>query len=219
MVSDPPYGVGYDPSWRARRVVGSGKLAQGKVLNDDRADWRQAYALFTGDVAYVWHGALHGDVVGGDLTACGFELRAQIVWAKPHFTLGRGHYHWRHETCWYAVREGKAGHRQGGRKQTTVWDIANNNPFGNRQREQSWGHATQKPVECMRRPIVKQQPARRAGLRPVSRLGHEPDRGRNDRPHLLRSRDQFGLSRCHRATLASLHRAARDPSSLGAIIR
>jgi DNA modification methylase len=154
MVSDPPYGVGYDPSWRARHRVGSGKLAQGKVLNDDRADWRQAYALFTGDVAYVWHGALHGDVVGGDLTACGFELRAQIVWAKPHFALSRGHYHWRHETCWYAVREGKAGHWQGGRKQTTVWEIANNNPFGNRQREQSWGHATQKPVECMRRPIV-----------------------------------------------------------------
>jgi len=154
MVSDPPYGVGYDPSWRARLGVGSGKLAQGMVLNDDRADWRQAYALFTGDVAYVWHGALHGDVVGADLTACGFELRAQIVWAKAHFTLGRGHYHWRHETCWYAVREGKAGHWQGDRKQTTVWEIANNNPFGNRQREQSWGHATQKPVECMRRPIV-----------------------------------------------------------------
>jgi DNA modification methylase len=154
MVSDPPYGVGYDPSWRARRGVSSGKLAQGKVLNDDRADWREAYALFPGDVAYVWHGALHGDVVGGDLTACGFELRAQIVWAKPHFTLGRGHYHWRHETCWYAVREGKPGHWQGGRKQTTVWEIANNNPFGNRQREQSWGHAAQKPVECMRRPIV-----------------------------------------------------------------
>ena len=42
MVTDPPYGVDYDPSWRARRGVGSGHLAQGKVLNDDRADWRQA---------------------------------------------------------------------------------------------------------------------------------------------------------------------------------
>jgi hypothetical protein len=129
MVSDPPYGVDYDPSWRARRGVSSGKLAQGKVLNDHRADWREAYALFTGDVAYVWHGALHGDVVGGDLTACGFELRAQIIWAKPHFTLSRGHYHWRHETCWYAVREGKAGHWQGGRKQTTVWEISGRNPL------------------------------------------------------------------------------------------
>ena len=154
MVTDPPYGVAYDPSWRARRGVGSGNLAQGKVLNDDRAGWGQAFALFTGDVAYVWHGALHGDVVGADLTACGLQPRAQIVWVKRHFTLSRGHYHWRHENCWYAVRVGKAGQWQGDRKQTTVWEIANNNPFGNRQREPSSGHGAQKPLECMRRPIV-----------------------------------------------------------------
>src|ERR1700730_9714143 len=84
----------------------------------------------------------------------GLQPRAQIVWVKQHFTLSRGHYHWRHENCWYAVRQGKVGHWQGDRKQTTVWEIANNNPFGNRQREQSWGHGTQKPVECMRRPIL-----------------------------------------------------------------
>jgi DNA modification methylase len=154
MATDPPYGVDYDPSWRARHRVSSGKLAEGKVLNDDRAEWRQAYALFTGDVAYIWHGALHGDVVAADLAACGLQLRAQIVWVKQHFTLSRGHYHWQHENCWYAVRDGKPGHWQGDRTQTTVWEIANNNPFGNRQREQSWGHGTQKPVECMRRPIV-----------------------------------------------------------------
>jgi hypothetical protein len=53
MVADPPYGVSYEPSWRARRGLGAGNLAQGTVLNDDRADWRDAYALFPGDVAYV----------------------------------------------------------------------------------------------------------------------------------------------------------------------
>jgi hypothetical protein len=63
MVTDPPYGVDYDPSRRAGRGCGVGKAAQGKVLNDDRVDWREAYALFPGDVAYVCHGALHGDVV------------------------------------------------------------------------------------------------------------------------------------------------------------
>ena len=67
MVTDPPYGVDYDPSWRARHGFSGGKLATDKVLNDDRADWRQAYALFSGDVAYVWHGALRGNVVGADL--------------------------------------------------------------------------------------------------------------------------------------------------------
>jgi DNA modification methylase len=154
MITDPPYGVGYDPSWRARRGLGAGNLARGKVLNDDRSDWRDAYALFPGDVAYVGHGALHGDVVAADLAACGLQLRAQVVWAKQHFTLSRGDYHWKHETCWYAVREGRTSHWQGDRTQTTVWEIANNNPFGNPLRKQSWGHGTQKPVECMRRPIA-----------------------------------------------------------------
>ena len=65
------------------------------------------------------------------------ELGIERRTIQRNFTLGRGHYHWRHETCWYAVRDGKAGHWQGGRKQSTVWEIANNNPFGNRQREQS----------------------------------------------------------------------------------
>jgi DNA modification methylase len=154
MVTDPPYGVGYDPSWRADRNHSAGKLAQGRVLNDDRADWRDAYALFPGDVAYIWFGALRGDVVAAGLAACGFQLRAQIVWVKQHFTLSRGDYHWKHEACWYAVRDGKTSHWEGGRKQTTVWEIPNNNPFGNGQREESSGHGTQKPVECMRRPIA-----------------------------------------------------------------
>jgi DNA modification methylase len=154
MVTDPPYGVAYDPSWRARRGRRTGKLAQGKVLNDDRADWREAYALFPGDAAYVWHGAMHGDVVAAGLTACEFQLRAQIVWAKQHFTLSRGDYHWKHECCWYAVRDGKTSHWTGDRTQTTVWEFPNNNPFGSPRREESWGHGAQKPVEAMRRPIV-----------------------------------------------------------------
>jgi DNA modification methylase len=154
MVTDPPYGVEYDPGWRARRNLSRGKLARGKVLNDDRADWREAYALFPGDTAYVWFGALHGEVATAGLTACGFQLRAQIIWAKQHFTLSRGDYHWQHETCWYAVREGKTSHWQGDRTQSTVWEIANPNPFGNPKRERSWGHGTQKPVECMRRPFA-----------------------------------------------------------------
>jgi DNA modification methylase len=154
MVTDPPYGVSYDPSWRAHRRCSSGGLAQGTVLNDDRADWRQAYALFPGDTTYVWHGALHGGVVADGLLACEFELRSQIVWVKQHFVLSRGNYHWQHETCWYAVRAGKSSRWMGDRKQTTIWEIASNNPFGNPQHEHSWGHGTQKPVECMRRPII-----------------------------------------------------------------
>ena len=97
---------------------------------------------------------MHGDIVATCLAACGLQVRAQIVWAKQHFTLSRGDYHWKHECCWYAVREGRSSHWQGDRTQATLWECPNNNPFGNRRREHSWGHGTQKPVECMRRPVV-----------------------------------------------------------------
>jgi hypothetical protein len=142
MVTDPPYGVGYDPSWRAGRNLSNGKLAQGRVLNDHRADWREAYALFPGDVAYVWHGAMHGDVAAAGLAECGLQPRTQIIWSKQHFTLSRGDYHWQHETCWYAVRRGRRSHWQGDHSQTTVWGCQQQ-PIQNPGREESWGHGTQ----------------------------------------------------------------------------
>jgi len=41
MVTDPPYGVDYDPAWRNRAGLShTGRV--GKVLNDHRADWREA---------------------------------------------------------------------------------------------------------------------------------------------------------------------------------
>jgi DNA modification methylase len=145
MVTDPPYGVNYDPAWR-NRAGASATRRTGKVANDDRADWRAAWALFPGDVAYVWHGALHAGTVAESLAAEGFEIRAQIVWAKERLVLSRGHYHWQHEPCWYAVR-GK-GHWSGDRKQSTLWQIPG------RDQDAATVHGTQKPVECMRRPIL-----------------------------------------------------------------
>jgi DNA modification methylase len=146
MVTDPPYGVEYDPEWRTRAGVGGAGVAKGKVLNDDKADWREAWALFPGDVAYVWHAGLFGVVVGESLQACGFKLRSQIIWDKGQLVLSRGDYHWKHEPCYYAVREGKKGHWAGDRKQVTVWQI-------DKPRKSETGHGTQKPVECMKRPI------------------------------------------------------------------
>jgi len=145
MVTDPPYGVNYDPAWR--NETGAAKTKRtGKVANDDRADWREAWALFPGDVAYVWHGALHATTVADSLIATGFGIRSQIIWAKERLVLSRGHYHWQHEPAWYAVR-GK-GHWSGDRKQSTLWTIPN------RDQDTATVHGTQKPVDCMRRPIL-----------------------------------------------------------------
>lgn len=141
MVTDPPYGVEYDPS----RTSDNPNKA-GKVLNDDRADWREAWALFPGDVAYVWHATRFTSLILESLEACGFEYRAMIVWAKDRFTFGRGHYHWQHEQAWYVVKNGATGHWNGARNQSTLWSIKSREDNGH-------GHGTQKPIECMKRPI------------------------------------------------------------------
>lgn len=150
-VTDPPYGVAYDPAWRERAAM-KGQLAYaarrvGEVANDDRADWRAAWSLCPSDVVYCWHAGRYAAVVQQGLEAEGFRIRSQIIWSKPHFPISRGHYHWRHEPCWYAVREGVASaHWCGDRTQTTVWEMTlDPNAAG--------GHATQKPVEAMERPI------------------------------------------------------------------
>jgi DNA modification methylase len=147
MVTDPPYGVEYDPSWRNQAGAAKTKRT-GKVLNDDRADWREAWALFPGDVAYVWHGALHAGEVAESLEAAGFNIRSQIIWAKERLVLSRGDYHWQHEPAWYAVKKTGKGHWVGNRKQTTLWQIPS------KDQDAKTVHGTQKPVECMRRPIL-----------------------------------------------------------------
>src|SRR5260370_4973199 len=85
MVTDPPYGVNYDPAWR-----------------------NQA--------------------------------------GRNNFAIGRGHYHCKHEPCWYVVRKGSTASWVGDHSQTTLWQIDKN-------LKSETGHGTQKPVECMRRPI------------------------------------------------------------------
>jgi DNA modification methylase len=171
MVTDPPYGVEYDPNWRneaARTSVGMGNRAigagaVGKVLNDDKADWTSAWVLFPGDVAYIWHGALHAGVVAQSLAAAGFQVRSQIIWDKTRLIIGRGDYHWEHEPAWYVVRKGKNGHWTGDRKQTTIWRIPH--------QISETGHGTQKPVECMRRPIENNSRAGDVVYEPFSGSG------------------------------------------------
>lgn len=152
LVSDPPYGTQYSPSWRNDAGVSNTKRI-GTVTNDDRADWREAWALFPGDVIYCWHAGIHAKTVAESLEVCGFVIRAQIIWAKPRMVLSRGHYHWAHEPGYYAVRQGETGHWQGARDQTTLWSIATGSD-GDGDEDEATVHGTQKPVECMRRPIV-----------------------------------------------------------------
>jgi hypothetical protein len=133
MVTDPPYGVEYDPDWRneasaRKRSRTRDSAPRRQRSNDDRADWREAWALFPGDVAYVWHRGSHAHVVaeslGGD-----FEIRSQIIWNKTRLD----HRPRRLSLAARAVLvrrppQRRDGHWAGDRKQSTVWDPAHARP-------------------------------------------------------------------------------------------
>ena len=161
MVTDPPYGVAYDADWRntALPTALADATRIGQISNDvDPSYWSESLETLTRwgglpSVAYMWSpGGDHMLEFGRILQAYQYELRSQIIWAKQHLVISRGHYHWKHEPCWYGVRKGRTAHWIGDRRQTTVWDISNLNPFGG-QDEAKTIHSAQKPVECMERPI------------------------------------------------------------------
>ncbi len=150
MITDPPYGVNYEADWRAK-AKGSKKTAReenSNLKNDDIADWYDAYVLFNGNVAYVWHASAFTDVVMDGLRRAGFDIKQQIIWNKNIHALSRSDYHWKHEPCWYAVKPKGERNWKGGRTQMTVWDV----PSVAGEKDKT-AHPTQKPVELFIRSI------------------------------------------------------------------
>jgi DNA modification methylase len=156
-VTDPPYGVDYDPNWR-NEAAEKGLLRwapsrTGAVANDGRNDWAEAWLLSPSAIAYCWHAGVHAANVQSSLEAAGFIVRSQIIWAKPRLIISRGAYHWQHEPCWYAVRKGESADWAGDRSQTTLWEVGLPNSVTAAKGEELTNHGTQKPVELMERPL------------------------------------------------------------------
>lgn len=148
MITDPPYGVAYEAGWRAEAKdrKKTAREENSSLQNDDRADWYDAWVLFPGNVAYVWHASAFTDVVKQSLERAGFDVKQQIIWNKNVHALSRSDYHWKHEPCWYAVKKDRPWH--GGRTQMTVWDVKSV-IF----EEGKTAHPTQKPVDLYTRSL------------------------------------------------------------------
>jgi DNA modification methylase len=180
LVTDPPYGVELHMEWRddlmtsaapaeksymqvaydvdrgRGRGGGGSAHAATSISGDTRADWSEAFALVPSlEVAYVWHADRNVLPVARGLEAIGFEHRQTIVWVKPYGVISRTHYNYQHEPCWYGVRRGCTAGWQGDTRQTTVWEAASPKMMMSRGAgaEEKFDHPTQKPAECMRRPI------------------------------------------------------------------
>jgi DNA modification methylase len=172
MVTDPPYGVKVGRNTVAQMLgrdsvpkhIKQKYKAQIKtysneqIKNDDRCDWKEAYALFPGNVVYCWYSSLKVVQVVTDFEDLDFEHRQQIIWNKSMMIFGRSAYHWKHEPCAYFVRKGASASWVGDRKQTTVWDMGSpkrgaEKKTGNEDDNCATEHPTQKPVEVYTIPI------------------------------------------------------------------
>lgn len=153
MITDPPYGVEYDAGWRAdaKGVKKTAREETASLKNDNNADWYDAYVLFPGNVAYVWHASAFTDVVMDGLRRAGFEIKSQIIWNKNVHALSRSDYQWKHEPCWYAIKKGAKHNWKGDRTQKTIWDVQN--VIFEKGAGGKTSHPTQKPVELYMRSI------------------------------------------------------------------
>jgi DNA modification methylase len=123
VYTDPPYGVDYESD------------VHGKIENDAlqglalQEFLRRAFVLAaehsTATAAfYIWHASSTRRYFERALESAGLEERQYLIWAKENFVLGRAHYHWQHEPCFYAGKKGQPVRFTDDRTQSTVWRLA-----------------------------------------------------------------------------------------------
>ena len=152
----PPYNVAYEGGTKEKLTIQNDDMSD----DDFRQFLRDVYiaadaVMKPGAAFYIWHADSEGYNFRGAAKDVGWQVRQCLIWNKSSLVLGRQDYHWKHEPCLYAVRDGKPSHRTDDRTQCTVWDIASLGAFGRTSDtdDAATSHGTQKPVECMARPI------------------------------------------------------------------
>ena len=149
LATDPPYLVDYKGA----------EQTNGNHWDDFHGDesavaffsaWLQACLPWCRDdvPVYQWHATRRQALVEAAWKANGLLVHQTVVWAKPRGTLGRSHFMWAHEPCFYGWREGMMPRspRTPDPAARTVWEIDHGS-------ELEGDHPTQKPVEVFTRPM------------------------------------------------------------------
>ena len=162
MNTDPPYGVAYDNSQRPNPGVAKPRVANDELSEGDLQAFlldafeSAKFALRENAAWYVWNAYLSRGLYVAAAAAAGLHLAVEIVWVKPVLCLGRGQYHWKHESAFFGwLEEGEQpadyGRGNGERDQTTVWEV---DSISNAERKE-FNHSTPKPVGLFTIPIIK----------------------------------------------------------------
>ena len=145
VITDPPYGVNYiggrNPESNTPRPM---------LKNDDTdlyTDFLKVLINFVSKraVFYIWFAGRNGLSIYTAVDAVGLNVRSMIVWhkLKAHYGNFMAQYLQKHEPCLYCVQNSTDWY--GATNEVSVWEI--NQPSHNEH------HLTEKPIECMSRPM------------------------------------------------------------------
>jgi DNA modification methylase len=159
VLTDPPFGINYDPGERP------GAQTQGRKIAGDNLSGDAYRALLEGSLKiafdaaspgapiYMFHASTLADVALAAFKAAGWRLSACLVWTKSVPTFGRGDYHWAHEGLLYGWRPGGRHRWYGGHAETTVWEVGGASPLLSSSNDRHL-HPNQKPVALLERAIL-----------------------------------------------------------------
>ena len=149
---------------------------------------------------------MRSEVIWAAWSEVGLLAHQVVVWKKTRSVLTYSWFMWDYEPVMVGWPAGPPAQARPPADERAVWEIASTIEDG-----ASGIHATQKPVELVRRPDRLAHRARRPALRALRGLGDGPDRRRDDRPALLRHRALPAFCRRDRGTLGAFHRQERRP--------
>lgn len=156
MVTDPPYGVALDPTWRDKagfdtRLAKASKGCE-NYMDSGKGDvvmsWINVWKLFPGDVAYIWCGDKQMFILHDELSSIDLPVRQVLVWKKM-LVMTRTNYWSAHETCLYCVRKKKSAGFIGKPGIPTAFEVASPKHLMAGSDEEKQPHPAQKPLECM----------------------------------------------------------------------
>jgi len=113
--TDPPYGVSYEG-------VPNDDLREDGLVGLIKPSLENAMKHTVSTAAfYIWHASATRPDFMWAIKSVGLEEKQYLVWVKDRFTLGRSHYQWQSEPCFYCQKAGQQAAWHGDRKQSTVW--------------------------------------------------------------------------------------------------
>lgn len=122
VFTDPPYGVSYKGA--------DFEVIEGDHKRDDELFTLVVNALtqcvkFAVDAAafYIWHASSTRREFDDALRDAGLVEKQYLIWVKNSIALGRSHYQWAHEPCYYAAKQGHQPAWHGDRSQPTTWRV------------------------------------------------------------------------------------------------